>query len=151
MNFIQCRKGILWRSSIFTFWNMYVIIVITLNNVVCKHRWRSQFSSISEYDEIRYSLQSTIQGFLPFIIFNIIVEVWIGSEITVSCKSWTQLIQTQTLFQFDNLFSFYRKCKQNSQNGPFWGFGGTENGTSGAWIKILRPLFNTNTPPKTPI
>ena len=30
-------------------------------------------------------------------------------------------------------------------------FGGTENGTSGARIKILRPLFNTNTPPKTPI
>ena len=29
--------------------------------------------------------------------------------------------------------------------------GGTENGTSGARIKILRPLFNTNTPPKTPI
>ena len=29
--------------------------------------------------------------------------------------------------------------------------GGTKNGTSGAWIKILRPLFNTNTPPKTPI
>ena len=29
--------------------------------------------------------------------------------------------------------------------------GGTENGTSGAQIKILRPLFNTNTPPKTPI
>ena len=30
-------------------------------------------------------------------------------------------------------------------------FGGTKNGTSGARIKILRPLFNTNTPPKTPI
>ena len=30
-------------------------------------------------------------------------------------------------------------------------FGGTENGTWGAQIKILRPLFNTNTPPKTPI
>ena len=29
--------------------------------------------------------------------------------------------------------------------------GGTENCTSGARIKILRPLFNTNTPPKTPI
>ena len=25
-------------------------------------------------------------------------------------------------------------------------FGGTENGTSGARIKILRPLFNANTP-----
>ena len=39
----------------------------------------------------------------------------------------------------------------------FWGFGvlgvfgGTENGTSGARIKNLRPLFNMNTPPKTPI
>ena len=28
--------------------------------------------------------------------------------------------------------------------------GGTKNGTSGARIKIRRPLFNTNTPPKTP-
>ena len=27
--------------------------------------------------------------------------------------------------------------------------GGTKNGTWGAWIKILRPPFNTNTPPKT--
>ena len=35
---------------------------------------------------------------------------------------------------------------------PIWGvLGGTENGTLGARIKILRPLFNTNTPPKTPI
>ena len=31
----------------------------------------------------------------------------------------------------------------------FQRFGGTENGTSGAQIKILRPLFNTNTPLKT--
>ena len=29
-------------------------------------------------------------------------------------------------------------------------FGGTKNGTSGARIKILRPLFNTNTPPQNP-
>ena len=35
--------------------------------------------------------------------------------------------------------------------GVFGYFGVTENGTSGARIKILRPLFNTNTPPKTPI
>ena len=35
--------------------------------------------------------------------------------------------------------------------GGFGYFGGTENGTLGAWIKILRPLSNTNTPPKTPI
>ena len=35
--------------------------------------------------------------------------------------------------------------------GVFGYFGGTENGTWGAQIKILRPLFNTNTPPKTPI
>ena len=28
--------------------------------------------------------------------------------------------------------------------GVFGYFGGTENGTSGARIKILRPLFNTN-------
>ena len=34
--------------------------------------------------------------------------------------------------------------------GVFGYFGGTENGTSGARIKILRPLFNTNTPPKPP-
>ena len=37
------------------------------------------------------------------------------------------------------------------KNGSFCLFGGTENGTSGARIEILRPLFNTNTPPKTPI
>ena len=30
-------------------------------------------------------------------------------------------------------------------------FEGTKNGTSGARIKILRPLFDTKTPPKTPI
>ena len=35
--------------------------------------------------------------------------------------------------------------------GVFGYFGGTENGTWGARNKILRPLFNTNTPPKTPI
>ena len=29
--------------------------------------------------------------------------------------------------------------------------GGTKIGTWGARIKILRPLFSTNTPPKTPI
>ena len=34
--------------------------------------------------------------------------------------------------------------------GVFGYFGGTENGTSGARIKILRPLFNTNTPLKPP-
>ena len=32
--------------------------------------------------------------------------------------------------------------------GVFGYFGGTKNGTSGALIKILRPLFNTNTPLK---
>ena len=31
----------------------------------------------------------------------------------------------------------------------FGPFGGTKNGTSGARIKILRPLFNTNTPSKS--
>ena len=30
-------------------------------------------------------------------------------------------------------------------------FTSTENGTWGARIKTQRPLFNTNTPPKTPI
>merc|ERR1712012_1526496 len=34
--------------------------------------------------------------------------------------------------------------------GVFGYFGGTENGTSGAQIKILRSLFNTNTPLKPP-
>ena len=34
--------------------------------------------------------------------------------------------------------------------GVFGYTGGTENGTSGARIKILRPLFNTNTPLKPP-
>ena len=32
----------------------------------------------------------------------------------------------------------------------FWRFWGTKNGSWGAWIKILRPLFNTNTPLKPP-
>ena len=40
---------------------------------------------------------------------------------------------------------------QNAILGVFGYFGGIENGTSGARIKILRPLFNTNTPPKTHI
>ena len=35
--------------------------------------------------------------------------------------------------------------------GHFGYFGGTRNGTSCVQIKILRPLFNTNAPPKTPI
>ena len=36
-------------------------------------------------------------------------------------------------------------------NGSFWVFWGVpKNGTWGARIKIPRPLFNTNTPPKTP-
>ena len=34
--------------------------------------------------------------------------------------------------------------------GVFGYFGGTKNGTWGARIKILRPLFNTNTPLKPP-
>ena len=42
-------------------------------------------------------------------------------------------------------------CSRLSILGVFGYFGGTENGTSGARSKILRPLFNTNTPPKTPI
>ena len=40
---------------------------------------------------------------------------------------------------------------KNAKMGVFGYLGGTENGTSGARIKILRPLYNTNTPPKTPI
>ena len=47
-------------------------------------------------------------------------------------------------------FLYFRASKKAKMN-HFWRFGGTENGTSGARIKILRPLFNTNTPPKTPI
>ena len=34
--------------------------------------------------------------------------------------------------------------------GVFGHFGGTKNGTSGARIKILRRVFNTNTPLKIP-
>ena len=48
---------------------------------------------------------------------------------------------------FQNCFCFCSTPKM----GVFGYFGGTENGTSGAGIKILRPLFNTNTPPKTAI
>ena len=37
------------------------------------------------------------------------------------------------------------------QKPPFWGvLGGPKKGTWGAQIKILRPIFDTNTPPKTP-
>ena len=39
---------------------------------------------------------------------------------------------------------------QTPKKGGFGFFGVTENGTSGARIKILRPLFNTNTPLKPP-
>ena len=39
-------------------------------------------------------------------------------------------------------------CIESGKNSHF---GGTENGTSSARIKILRPLFNTNIHPKTPI
>ena len=35
--------------------------------------------------------------------------------------------------------------------GVFGYFGGTESGTSGARIKILRPLFNTNPPLNPPL
>ena len=40
---------------------------------------------------------------------------------------------------------------KKSKRGHFGRFMGTKNGTWGARIKIRRPLFNTNTPPKTPI
>ena len=33
---------------------------------------------------------------------------------------------------------------KNAKAGSFWRFLGTENGISGARIKILRPFFNTN-------
>ena len=39
----------------------------------------------------------------------------------------------------------------NDSSAIFGVLGGTKNGPWGARIKILRPLFNTNTPPKTPI
>ena len=43
-----------------------------------------------------------------------------------------------------------QSAPQNANLGDFGYFGGTEKGAWGARIKILRPLFNTNTPPKTP-
>ena len=46
---------------------------------------------------------------------------------------------------------FFLAPPKTPKMGVFGYFGGTENGTWGARIKILRPLFNTNTPPKTPI
>ena len=39
---------------------------------------------------------------------------------------------------------------KNAKAGSFWRFLGTENGISGAQIKILRPLSITNQPPKPP-
>ena len=52
-----------------------------------------------------------------------------------------RVVKNQTVERFSHCFSI--------SNG-FWCFGGTKNGTSGALIKILRPLFNTNTPLKPP-
>ena len=43
-----------------------------------------------------------------------------------------------------------QSAPQNANLGDFGYFGGTENGTWGARIKILRLLFNTNTPIKPP-
>ena len=46
-----------------------------------------------------------------------------------------------------------KHCQRHSrpEGWPIFGvLGGTKNGTSGARIKILRPLFNTNTPLKPP-
>ena len=43
-----------------------------------------------------------------------------------------------------------KRVEHNVLLGVFGYFGGTENSTWGARIKIQRPLFNTNTPPKPP-
>ena len=58
--------------------------------------------------------------------------------------------KNQTVLQFSGDASCKTR-KKTPKMGVFGYFGGTENGTLGARIKILRPLFNTNTPPKTPI
>ena len=66
---------------------------------------------------------------------------------------------------FLNLWTSFQEFPWQHRSGQGAGFAGireagyqvvhcctrTENGTSGAQIKILRPLFITNTPPKTPI
>ena len=46
--------------------------------------------------------------------------------------------------------SYFTYVKIYTPFGHFGVLGGTKNGTSGARIKILRPLFNTNTPLKPP-
>ena len=52
---------------------------------------------------------------------------------------------------FNGKMTKIKSTPKTPKMGVFGYFGVTENGTWGAQIKILRPLFNTNTPPKTPI
>ena len=79
-------------------------------------------------------------------------------------RNWTRVMDDpcktfwNTLEMFSHFLSWERDKSawhNPSQKHPKWPIlgvlGGTENGTWGAQIKILRPLFNTNTPPKTPI
>ena len=52
------------------------------------------------------------------------------------------------VFFSQNPRSYWKASSKTAKMGVFAYFGGTESGTSGARIKILRPLFNTNTPLK---
>ena len=59
------------------------------------------------------------------------------------------LCQSTELKEFAKMNFWYPSKRPKWVNfavfGHFWG---TENGTAGAWIKILRPLFNRNNPLK---
>ena len=87
--------------------------------------------------------------------------------LTTLSRNWFRFVYCKSILKmilailWNILFSYPRAPRapqvpilvppKTPKMGHFGYFGGTENGTSGARIKILRPLFNTNTPPKTPI
>ena len=74
---------------------------------------------------------------------------WVGVKI-----SDTNLLSRFQWCVFIKMSSNVNNCKRGpshwSKAGHFGCFGGPENGTSGAQIKILKSLFNTNTPLKPP-
>ena len=71
------------------------------------------------------------------------VSEW-GFQGGVSIEKWSKNSNSGTR---STIFGTPKTAKM-TYFGRFWD---TKNGTSGARIKILRPLFNRNTPLKTPI
>ena len=71
------------------------------------------------------------------------VSKW-GFQGGISIEKWSQNFDSGTR---STIFGTPKTAKM-TYFGRFWG---TKNGTWDDRIKILRPLFNTNTPPKAPI